>query len=98
MDGGGRAGFEPKPTSPSKTTQSEQNDANSRQANALPAPPSPVSEQTPALPAHSSGSSERPDNATFMPDDLAQVVAVWDRLPPAVKVGIVAMVAASTGE
>ena len=91
----GGAGFEPKQTSPSKTTQFEQNDANTRQINTLSDPPSPVAEQTSALPAHSSGSSERPDHATFMPEDLAQVVAAWDHLSPAVKAGIVAMVAAS---
>ena len=33
-----------------------------------------------------------------LPEDLAQVVEAWDHLSPAVKAGIVAMVAASKGE
>ena len=91
-------GIEPMSPSPSKTTQFEQDGAKSWQINTLPDPPSPATEQTPALPAQSSGSSERPGNATFMPEDLAQVVAAWDHLPPAVKAGILAMVAVSQGE
>ena len=59
-----------------------------------------------ANPAAASGSvPERPPTATqnatrVLPNDpeLADVVAAWDRLPPAVRAGIVAMVKAAAGK
>ena len=52
-------------------------------------------EQKPALSEHAEDTSAPPSNARFMPEDLAQVVEAWDRLPAAVRAGILAMVDAS---
>ena len=92
------AGFEPNQPVPDVNAKPSQDADKAEQNLTLASAVEQAPEQKSALPAHSSGSSERPDNAIFMPEDLAQVVDAWDRLPPAVKAGIVAMVAASKGE
>jgi len=93
------AGLEPESSVPPEIAESAQNLANPKQDSALPESPSPAPETKTCISEHASlhcsDTSAQPNNATFMPDDLAQVVDAWDTLPDAVKAGILAMVNAA---
>lgn len=98
----GGAGFEPKPVVSSGVTETTQNCANLIQDNALPDSASSALEQKPTLSQHTEDVSPHvkcatcvQENQPVLPEDLSLVVAAWDRLPAAVKAGILAMVAAS---
>jgi hypothetical protein len=51
---------------------------------------------SPALSAPVQRAGENVESAQKMPPDLAQVAAVWQHLPEAIRAGIVAMVSAAT--
>lgn len=86
-------------------TESGQNRANTKQINALTdsAPSAEKQIQTP--PEHSKNTSLHEkcvtcvhQGETLYPDDLREVIEVWEHMPDAVKAGIIAMVRASRQE
>jgi len=77
-------------------TEPAQNCANSRQSNTLPDSASSSREQKPTLSGHTQDTSAHqkyvPSMYQDLPQDLAEVVEGWDRLPDDVKQEILAMV------
>ena len=79
--------------------ESAQKPSKSKHSKTLPNTASFSSEQKPALSEHPQDKSAQPKCATCvqqnwptLPNDLAQVVEAWDRLPKEIKAGILAMV------
>ena len=77
-------------------TEPAQNCSNSRQSNTLPDSASSSREQKPTLSRHTQDTSAHqkyvPSMYQDLPQDLAEVVEGWDRLPDDVKQEILAMV------
>ena len=99
---GGGAGFEPEllPSASCADSQQETDKPAQNQTVASSAQQDP--EQKPAPPEDPSLHFQTPPGCTqvvrpSLPDDLAQVAEAWDRLPQAVRAGIMAMVNASSG-
>lgn len=97
-----RVGFEPEEPVSAEVAQSMRNCAIPIRDNALPASTSQDPEQNSALSAHLPDTSAHPEHVRSMfrnlPPDLAEVVEAWDRLPEAIKAGIVAIVTAARGK
>ena len=94
------AGFEPGSVESPDTAESAQNRAKSIQNSALSDTADPASKQSRAL--SQQNPSKNPHQKCVIcvsrgeaSDDLARVVAAWDRLPEAVKAGILAMAEAA---
>ena len=94
--GGNRTRFRDSDPTDTSDTEPAQNCANSRQSNTLPDSASSSREQKPTLSRHTQDTSAHqkyvPSMYQNLPQDLAEVVEGWDRIPDDVKQEIQAMV------
>ena len=87
--GGNRTRFRASDSTDTSDTEPAQNCANSRQSNTLPDSASSSREQKPTLSRHTQDTSAHqkyvPSMYQDLPQDLAEVVEGWDRIPDDVK-------------